>query len=584
MTATLPPSLEDDLKASVGSPTFAVERTETQQPNIAYRWAMYTSQENLFCGLETHLKTYRAQLRGTETILVMCRSRKTVDLLAAKYPSSTSYHSDLPEDVRQRNMELYMSGRAQVMFATSGFGTGVHKIDVPVVVHLEMPYGVLSYAQESGRAGRNGLPALALILSVTTHTFPPRDGDSARLNAYHVMLNMSKGDLCQRQVMSGCLDGEDRQITCAVGRCLDCGVCKADRQLAVDYFKRQVKPPPAYLGPARQHPVLGPKDLVEDFIPRAHNPSTSGPPLGNATSVEILSLGVSKSQAAPSDERRTKQANRLTESIAGSSRRAPSPKPARLEIQPPLEAAIEVMSISNDDERNVSLQVISQSERSKKRSGKQREVDRAPPSTPLNGLVIQPKQPGALVSLDAAVAVARRPLPPPSRQSTDEQLSKNLQAVHQWMRNRCALCTMTAGPAAAAGHTLGSRKEWAAGDCRKGFWNLLQYKDEAGQNWSYHRKENWNLPGGVVTSSACQKEQVGQICWLAWAIPENKEKLFKVFKLKDRQRTGTGYVEWLVQHQDTKITSPNGVQQFGRLNAYRVVVWALFFLKKHLQE
>ncbi|QRW11749.1 ATP-dependent DNA helicase tlh2 [Ceratobasidium sp. AG-Ba] len=462
-----------------------------------------------------------------------------------------------------------------------------------------MPYGVLSYAQESGRAGRNGLPALALILSVTTHTFPPRDGDSARLNAYHVMLNMSKGDLCQRQVMSGCLDGEDRQITCAVGRCLDCGVCKADRQLAVDYFKRQVKPPPAYLGPARQHPVLGPKDLVEDFIPRAHNPSTSGPPLGNATSVEILSLGVSKSQAAPSDERRTKQANRLTESIAGSSRRAPSPKPARLEIQPPLEAAIEVMSISDDDERNVSLQVISQSERSKKRSGKQREVDRAPPSTPLNGLVIQPKQPGALVSLDAAVAVARRPLPPPSRQSTDEQLSKNLQAVHQWMRNRCALCTMTAGPAAAAGHTLGSRKEWAAGDCRKGFWNLLQYKDEAGQNWSYHRKENWNLPGGVgicfrcgwpesfhpggKALQGCQTEQTGQICWLSWAIETNRQALFETFNLTQEHQSASEYVKWLTMQEGSRLEPPRGGASYARLNAYRVIVWAVIHLRKHLE-
>ncbi|QRV82339.1 Helicase conserved C-terminal domain [Ceratobasidium sp. AG-Ba] len=589
LTATLPPSLEDDLKDAMGSPTFAVERAGTQRHNIAYCWAEYKTELEMLAGLRTHLTAYKAQLVGTENILV--------DALTKEYPGSSSYHSKLTEDVRRVNMERFMSGEAKVTFATSGFGTGIHKKDVRVVIHLDKPYGLMSYAQESGRAGRDNKPALAIIMSVKDRLAPPKGSDAPPLNGWDKIVEMSLGKRCFREISSGWFEGEDLQVSCSGGPSLPCSVCKSDFQAAKQRFLQGEVQPPAYLGPPRFHRILKSRELVEPLIPGAPNrPSTAL--VDNAPLPRAAAQLLAERHSVASGKR---PANESQRPVAGSSRRADSPRPANLVIASQVESimnATQVMSLSDEDDGiGIGRQVISQGELPSPRDANP--LDPRPPVHPVAGPSSRPGGSGALISLDTAAAIARRSHVPASSQqalTADNKLSFCLQKVHQWMRNRCALCVMVKGPARSHGHTLGdSRARSAEGECNLGIWSLVDYRDENRENWGYHRRTNWNLPGRVgvcftcgwpqaLHEGPCQKEQVGQICWLAWAIPENKEKLFKVFKLKDRQRTGTGYVEWLVQHQDTKITSPNGVQQFGRLNAYRVVVWALFFLKKHLQD
>jgi ATP-dependent DNA helicase RecQ len=97
--------------------------------------------------------------------IVYCQSRKRVEEIAQTLSGqgirALPYHAGLDAEVRQKNQDRFLREEGIVMVATIAFGMGIDKPDVRFVAHLDMPKNIEGYYQETGRGGRDGLPAAA---------------------------------------------------------------------------------------------------------------------------------------------------------------------------------------------------------------------------------------------------------------------------------------------------------------------------------------------------------------------------------------------------------------------------------------
>lgn len=164
--------------------------------------------------------------------IVYALSRKRVEEVAQKLAdqglSAAAYHAGLPGAERQRVQEAFLRDEIQIVVATVAFGMGIDKPNVRFVVHYDLPKNIEGFYQETGRAGRDGLPSEALLLYGAQDSGTVRrlieNGENAEqkrveLHKLNAMIGLAESQTCRRRVLLNYF-GERLETACG-----NCDIC-----------------------------------------------------------------------------------------------------------------------------------------------------------------------------------------------------------------------------------------------------------------------------------------------------------------------------------------------------------------------
>lgn len=195
------------------------------RPNIHYRVLVKNSP---FKQLNYFLQNQKQQ-----SGIIYCGTRNGVEALANKLQAAgylaRAYHAGLAYSERREVQSLFRYDKIDIVVATIAFGMGIDKPNVRYVVHYDLPKNIESYYQETGRAGRDGLPALALLL------YDPADSGRLRgfinttsnesqqrieISKLNHMLAFAEATHCRRQILLRYFDESCDQA------CMNCDICE----------------------------------------------------------------------------------------------------------------------------------------------------------------------------------------------------------------------------------------------------------------------------------------------------------------------------------------------------------------------
>jgi len=228
LTATATPLVQEDICAQLGAATARRFIHGFRRDNIAVESFELRPSERL--AVATQLLSDKAR----RPAIVYAPSRRQTEDLAEKLSSVcrvAGYHAGMKGPERDEVQRDFQEGRLDAIVATIAFGMGIDKPDVRTIVHMALPASVEGYYQEIGRAGRDGLPARAVLLSgwsdrKTHEFFLERDYPDAALlrRVFHALTDepQTRDELAFKSTLGGeAIDGALQKLWIHGGAQLD---------------------------------------------------------------------------------------------------------------------------------------------------------------------------------------------------------------------------------------------------------------------------------------------------------------------------------------------------------------------------
>jgi ATP-dependent DNA helicase RecQ len=214
LTATADEPTRREIIARLGLGKARVFISGFDRPNIRYRIAQGGGSAR-----EQLLRFLRSEHAGDAGI-VYCLSRKRVEeiaeYLASQGLDALPYHAGLTTELRERHQSRFINEEGVIIVATIAFGMGIDKPNVRFVAHLNLPKSIEAYYQETGRAGRDGLPADAWMIYGLQDVITLRqmlessESDDARKRVERhkldAMLGLCELTSCRRQALLAYFD------------------------------------------------------------------------------------------------------------------------------------------------------------------------------------------------------------------------------------------------------------------------------------------------------------------------------------------------------------------------------------------